>query len=72
MQVLLQLLNILLPLGYLLVVVVYVALYTSRAPWSVRAATVVARGVAATHAVYLLLAAVATPDLLRKTFTRAG
>jgi len=59
MQVLLQLLNILLPLGYLLAVVVYVALYITRAPWSVRTATVVARGVAATHAVYLLLATVA-------------
>ena len=59
MQVLLQLLNVLLPLGYLSAVVVYVVLYTTRAPWSVRAATVVARAVVATHAVYLLLATVA-------------
>ncbi len=32
MQVLLQLLNILLPLGYLSAVVVYVVLYTTRGP----------------------------------------
>jgi ABC-type transport system involved in cytochrome c biogenesis permease subunit len=58
MQVLLQLLNILLPLGYLLAVVVYLTLYTTRAPWSVRTATVLARGVAVAHIVYLVSATI--------------
>jgi ABC-type uncharacterized transport system permease subunit len=59
MQVLLQLLNILLPLGYLLAVLVYLTLYTTRATRSVRTATSLARGVAATHAVYLVSATIA-------------
>ena len=56
MLILLQLLNVLLPLGYLLAVVVYLALYTTGAPWTARAATGVARGVVATHLGYLVLA----------------
>jgi ABC-type transport system involved in cytochrome c biogenesis permease subunit len=58
-SVLLQLLNILLPLGYLLAVLDYLVLYTSRPQWSVKSATTVARSVAAVHGVYLILSAIA-------------
>ncbi len=59
MIVLLQLLNVLLPLGYVLVVLNYLTLYVSGTAWSLRTATPLARAVAGVHAVYLVLAAVA-------------
>ncbi len=58
MSVLLQLLNILLPLGYLLAVLDYLVLYSDRPQWSVRSATVVARCLGTLHAIYLILSAI--------------
>ena len=58
MQVLLQLLIVLLPLGSLSAVVVYVVLYPPMAPLRFRAATGLAPGVAPPPAPSLLLATV--------------
>jgi ABC-type transport system involved in cytochrome c biogenesis permease subunit len=55
MMVVLELLNILLPLGYLLAVLDYLVLYIQEPRWSVRSAPRLARAVAGLHAVYLLL-----------------
>jgi ABC-type uncharacterized transport system permease subunit len=57
--VLLELLNILVPLGYLLVVLDYLALYIDEPEWSVRTVTPAARVLAVMHAVYLVLLTVA-------------
>ena len=59
MIVLIQLLNVLLPLGYVLAVLNYLVIYVSRPEWSLRTVTPLARGLVAVHAVYLLLAALA-------------
>ncbi len=59
MHTTLRLLNALLPLGYLLAVLNYGALYTTGSSWSTKSAPFVARGLAATHAVYLILATIA-------------
>lgn len=59
MIVLLELLNILVPLGYLLVVLNYLALYINEPEWSVRTVTPAARALVVMHAVYLALLAVA-------------
>jgi ABC-type transport system involved in cytochrome c biogenesis permease subunit len=58
-QPLLQLLNVLLPLGYLLAVVLYATLYISDAPWSAKVAPRFAQGLAVLHGSYLVLAGVA-------------
>jgi ABC-type transport system involved in cytochrome c biogenesis permease subunit len=59
MNVLLQLLNVLLPLAYLLAVLDYLALFTTRAPWTVRSATGLAWGVVIGHGAYLILNTIA-------------
>ncbi|MFQ5704451.1 MAG: inner membrane protein YpjD [Gemmatimonadales bacterium] len=59
MHTVLRLLNVLLPLGYLLAVLDYAVLYATGAGWSTKSATPLARGLAATHAAYLLLSTVA-------------
>ncbi|HEX9730253.1 MAG TPA: cytochrome c biogenesis protein CcsA [Gemmatimonadales bacterium] len=59
MIVLLELLNILVPLGYLLVVLDYLVLYIDEPAWSVRTVTPAARALAVMHAVYLTLLAIA-------------
>ena len=56
MQPLLQLLNVLLPLGYLLAVVLYGTLYISETPWSTKVAPRFAQGLALVHGGYLALA----------------
>jgi ABC-type uncharacterized transport system permease subunit len=55
-QPVLQLLNVLLPLGYLLAVILYTSLYVTDATWSSRIAPRFAQGLAVTHGAYLVLA----------------
>jgi len=52
----LQLLNVLLPLGYLLAVLLYASLYVNEPSWTDRAAPRFTRGLALVHAAYLILA----------------
>ena len=55
MTVVIELLTILLPLGYLLAVLDYLVLYLHEPKWSERTATPLARAVAVMHAAYLAL-----------------
>ena len=55
----LQLLNILLPLGYLLAALAYLVVFLDSPEWAKKWATRITASVAGCHLVYLILAAVA-------------
>jgi len=55
----LELLNVILPLGYLLVVLAYLAVFAGQPEWIDRVATPLARTVVGLHALYLVLSTVA-------------